>query len=336
MCKKWSVLLKEGSLWTEIDLRTHNKDMTLHDLTNFISRYGCESTRTLMLYGVFNQDYLCTRIKSVSLNNGDTNGAKSQEKIRHIDPTFMTQVLAVKCANLQTISLEYLDLSELNIGMFLGLAKLNSLYIKWCHLTDHWFNIDSATSLPSSLKNFSLIKSGTRLSIEDMGHICRLMPDLTSLAISQATSTLTNECVDLLVEKLDLLEKLELVNTLIDDAAILRICATPRLQRNLTHLNISMSSSITNNCLPAIGDNLTRLKSLYLTSCFGVSNFNLLLNLTNLTYMNVNNTSIDKDQIRNVLVPMLPKCEIEYGHEKMLNKKLMWTINGSRNSVCSF
>ena len=59
-------------------------------------------------------------------------------------------------------------------------------------------------------------------------------------------------------------------------------------------------------------------------------------NLNNLNYLNLNNTSIDKNEIKRTLLSMLPTTEIEYGHEKMLNRKLMWTINGSRNCVCSF
>ena len=97
-----------------------------------------------------------------------------------------------------------------------------------------------------------------------------------------------------------------------------------------------MSSKISNDCLNIIADNLRGLNTLYLTSCFGISNIKFLLNFKNLNYLNINNTSIDKHQIKENLLPHLPKCEIEYGHEKMLNRKLMWTINSSRNSVCSF
>jgi hypothetical protein len=333
--------LKEGSLWTEVDLRKYNKSLSLEDLKNLIKRYGCESTKVLMLYGVFNQDCLARKIENFKISQDTSGGVKKsslaqQEKIFYLDEYFMNEVLVFKCPNLKTISLEYLDLSHLNIGMFLSLKSLTSLYIKWCNINENWFqNSITGIKKENNLKDFYLIKTGT-LSHLDIIEICNIMPNLTSLSISQANSTIKNDSVDVIVEKLLNLEKLELVNTLIDDDAILKICNSAQLKRSLTHLNISMSSSITNSCLKAIGDNLTNIKSLYLTSCFGISDFNLLLNLVKLEYLNVNNTSIIKEHIRNVLVPMLPNCEIEYGHEKILNKKLTWTINGSRNSVCSF
>ena len=339
VCRKWSLLLKEGSLWNELDLRKQNKSLTLKDLKSLIKRYGCESTRALMLYGVFNQDQLAKKIRKFKIaeESSEENDSRAEnEQIFYLDQHFLSQLLAIKCSNLSTISLEYLDLSELNIGMFLNLRHLNSLYIKWCNIHASWFQcIDCPFQNETNIKKFYLIKTGT-LSYLDMIQICNIMPNLTCLSISQANSTLKNDSIDLIIEKLTNLQKLELVNTLLDDEAIFKICNSTNLKRSLTHLNVSMSSSLTNSCLSAIGQNLISLKSLYLTSCFGISNFNLLFNLKNLEYLNVNNTSIDKENIRNVLVGMLPKCEIEYAHEKILNKKLTWTINGSRNSVCSF
>lgn len=334
--------MKEGSLWTEIDLRKYNKSLSLEDLKNLIKRYGCESTKSLMLYGVFNQDSLAKKIENLKINQDNNNNIKKsslarQEKIFYLDEHFMNEILALHCPNINAISLEYLDLSDLNIVMFLSLKKLKSLNIKWCNInSENWFECSSANEMnhESNLKDFYLIKTGTQTH-ENVIQISNLMPNLKILSISQANSTLKNNSVDVIVKKLVKLEKLELINTLLDDDAILKICNSTELKRSLTHLNVSMSSSITNNCLLAIGD-LVYIKSLYLTSCFGISNFNLLLNLVKLDYLNVNNTSIDKEHIRNVLVPMLPNCEIEYGHEKILNKKLTWTINGSRNSVCSF
>lgn len=132
------------------------------------------------------------------------------------------------------------------------------------------------------------------------------------------------------------LENLSLNNTLITDESVFSICSSRSLCAHLKTLNLTRSSNLTNRCLEPIGTCLVNLKSLHLTSCFGISNALAIASFGQLNYLNLNNTSIDKEKIRECLVPVLKQCEIEFGHEKMLNRKLMWTINGSRNCVCSF
>ena len=225
--------------------------------------------------------------------------------------------------------------------MFFSFADLNTFSLKWCYSDDKWFRTEGGNKeslkRTTNIKHLHFIRSSSdKLAKQDMENICRQMPKLATLSIVQTKSTLTDEVVDLISKHCKNLESLDLVNTLMSDNAILSICASQSLCANLKHLNLSLSSRLSNNCLNFIGDNLKRLKSLNLTSCFGISNINLLQNLIHLNYLNINNTSLDKIAIRDHLVPMLPKCEIEFGHEKMLNRKLMWTINGSRNCVCSF
>jgi len=172
------------------------------------------------------------------------------------------------------------------------------------------------------------------LSNEDIQNICVAMPNLKSFVINQAESSIRDDSIYTICQSLVHLEELDLINTSITDQAVIFICNCQHMSFKLKRLNLSMSSQISNSCLPLITDCLTCLESLYLTSCFGISNLEYFVNLKHLTYLNINNTSIDKQRIKDYLLPLLPNCEIEHGHEKMLNKKLMWTINGSRNSLC--
>ena len=321
------MLIKDGSLWSEIDLKHYINILTLKNLKSFVKNYGCESSKTLALTGSYSQDY---KIK-LAKNGSDES---QNEKLFYLDSVFMNDILAYKCPNLRIISLEYLDLSDLKFEMFLQFINLESLSIKWCSLNENWFELTNCDSV-SNIKSFYLIKTGILLK-NDIESICKLMPKLTTLSLNQAQSSIQNDSIDIITNNLEHLEHLDLINTLIGDAAIASICSSSRLRKRLIHLNISMSSNITNDSLLAICENLSNLKSLYLTSCFGISNLNYFLNLNNLKYLNINNTSLDKTKIRELLLPMLPKCEIEYGFEKILNRKLMWTINGSRNCVCSF
>lgn len=160
---------------------------------------------------------------------------------------------------------------------------------------------------------------------------------LRTLCINQSQSSLGDDSVETIVAHMQHLESLSLNNTLITDAAVYSICSSAAMCARLKQLNLARSTSLSNRCLEWIGTSLVNLKSLHLTSCFGISNALAIAKFVGqLSYLNLNNTSIEKDKIREHLVPVLTQCEIEFGHEKMLNRKLMWTINGSRNCVCSF
>ena len=217
---------------------------------------------------------------------------------------------------------------------FKPLANLESICLKWCLIAEDWFN--TAGYLLINVKSLQLIRPGGvhLLTNNDIHNICEAMPHLKSFVLNQAESSIKDDSIETICQSLIHLEELDLINTSITDQALLLICNCEHMSFKLKRLNLSMSSQISNNCLPAITDSLPFLESLYLTSCFGISKLEYFVNLKHLTYLNINNTSIDKQRIKDYLLPLLPNCEIEHGHEKMLNKKLMWTINGSRNSLC--
>jgi len=321
VCSKWNKLCKDGSLWSIIDLRKYKTLLSLNDLSQVISTFGSASTKELLVHGNYVFDDLPTLM------------GKQQHLITRLDSNFFTKCLSLHCPNLSLISFEYLDLSKINMEHFNWLKKAETISLKWCQLNADWFKTEYGRFY--SMKNFYLIRTGL-LNINDIESICESMPNLITLTINQAQSSLGDDSIQVICKHLIKLEELDMVNTIISDNGILNICNSTHLCANLKRLNLTMSSKLSNNCLVLIAENLHRLNTLYLTSCFGISNIKFLQNLKNLNYLNLNNTSIDKDCIRDLLLPTLPKCEIEYGHEKMLNRKLMWTINSSRNCVCSF
>ena len=226
------------------------------------------------------------------------------------------------------------------IFLFLCFPNLKSLTLKWCNLGNQWFHSNEFDSKQDSklksLKSLNLFRNNCEIDLNATRNICYWAPNLTKFTLNQSNSSVRDDSVEVIVNKLHNLEELDLINTAITDQAIFAICESNSLSHSLTRLNLSMSSSISNNSLTVIAQKLINLKSLYLTSCFGISNLNSLLVMQNLIYLNINNTSIDKTRIKEVLLPTLSKCEVDYGHLKMLNHKLMYTINGSRNCVCSF
>jgi hypothetical protein len=307
-------------------------------LKEILNSHGTASSKELILSGNCNQDYWpCV---SQDLKSTHSSADSENEKLFYLDSQFILEVLSLKCLNLQRIQLEYLDLSMLRFDSFLCFPNLKSLTLKWCNLGDQWFHSDESESTYDaklkSLKSLNLFRNNCVINLYSTKSICRLVPNLTKLTINQSNSSIRDDSIEIIVNELHYLDELDLINTAITDQAIFTMCESNRLSKSLTRLNLSMSSSISNSSLTAIAQKLVNLKSLYLTSCFGISNLNSLLVMQNLIYLNINNTSIDKNRIKEVLLPTLPKCEVDYGHLKMLNHKLMYTINGSRNCVCSF
>jgi hypothetical protein len=324
-------MIKEPSLWIKIDLRQFKQNLSLNHLAKIIEIYGYKSTNEIILVGNYYQDRIVDR------NQLNSDGLP----LSYLDQNLMN-ILIKKCPNLTKINFEYLDLSDFNFDTFLSFIKLKELAFKWCNITKNWFDVSNHEKDENkiirhhgSINSLYLSRTGS-LNKSDIENICILMPNLKIFSISQSQSTISDDSIEIIVKYLKNLQELDLINTLISDDAIFTICRSVDLCQSLKRLNLCMSCSLSNNCLTAIADNLINLKTLYLTSCFGISNANLFTNLNKLVYLNLNNTSIDKNEIKRTLLPMLPTTEIEYGHEKMLNRKLMWTINGSRNCVCSF
>ncbi len=343
MCKKWYELIKDEMLWTKIDLVQYKQELNLKNLKQIIQNYGCASTKQFRLSGNLSQDKVLASSTNIIIPERDHSLYDDSRMVYYLDVEFFSTYLVQKaCPKLTHVYLEHVDLSQISFHSFYELKNVNTLSLKWCYMDNAWFRkgdnvATKSTECSSSLKHLYLIRSSSdQISHSDIEQMCIQMPHLTTLSITQTKSSLNDDHVDLIAKLCAKLECLELINTLINDNAIYSICTSKYLSKNLKHLNLSMSSSLSNTCLTFIGEHLKNLKSLHLTSCFGISNIKLFENLHNLNYLNLNNTSLDRNKIKEHLLPMLPKCEIEYGHEKMLNRKLMWTINGSRNCVCSF
>ena len=147
----------------------------------------------------------------------------------------------------------------------------------------------------SQIKNLYLIRTGL-LSSKDIEDICKSMPQLKTLSINQAVSTLGDDSIEIICKNLIKLQQLDLVNTVISDNAVSTICNSTHLCSNLNRLNLTMSSKISNDCLNIIADNLRGLNTLYLTSCFGISNIKFLLNFKNLF-----NCLVNKSLSKNVI-----------------------------------
>ncbi len=234
---------------------------------------------------------------------------KSVNKLLKLDDELFTQYLNIKCLNLNTIYFENIDLTDIKMNILGSFIHIESITLKWCLLNEHFFS--QTNSFFPKIKILHLIRSSI-LNESDLECICIKMPNLTSLAINQCESSINSESIEIICRYLLNLKELDLINTSINDQAILKICTSEHLCLNLVRLNLSMSSLISNTALMSISESLVNLKCLYLTSCFGISKIEYFVNLKHLNYLNINNTSIDKQKIKDYLLPLLPNCESMY------------------------
>ena len=234
---------------------------------------------------------------------------KSVNKLLKLDDAFFTQYLNIKCLNLKTIYFENIDLTDTKINILRSFIQIESITFKWCLLNENFFS--QTNNFFPKIKILHLIRSSI-LNEKDLECICIKMPNLTSLAINQCESSINSESIEIICRYLLNLKELDLINTSINDQAILKICTSEHLCLNLIRLNLSMSSLISNTALMSISESLINLKCLYLTSCFGISKIEYFVNLKHLNYLNINNTSIDKQKIKDYLLPLLPNCESKY------------------------
>ncbi len=299
-------------------MKSYKLKLNLAKLKAFIELYGTDALNEIYLSGNFDE------MKKYKDKD-------EFQQLYYLDEDFLG-LLIKKCKNLETISFEYFDLSELDFLMF-SFKYLKKLTIKWCNF-NLFINENNLITALTSIQSLNLIRVLTPITKSNFEMISKHMPNLASLSINEAKSSFTDDCVKYLLN-LFKLERLELINTLISDAAVYEMSKSIYLKMNLKHLNLSMSSKLTNLTLEMIGFNFYELNSLVLTSCFGFTNICHLEPLSKLKYLNVNNTSIDIKFILN-FIHNLSTCEVEYNHEKILSRKNNWTVNGSKNCVCSF
>jgi hypothetical protein len=313
VCKKWYGYAHDPLLWRKFDVKCF-KHVNLENLKTLIDLFGTESMKELNIQG--NYEHRSTR----SIN------------LRELDEEFWS-ILVNKSPNIEFITLEYLNLSNLNVKSLANFKSLAKLSLNWCHLNENWFECNSINSL-ENLISLKLVRVAS-LSNNDLKSIVKQIPNLKELTISETKSSLIDDSIKYLAN-LKQLETLELINTQITDESLREFCRSYNFSSKLTHLNLSMSSYLTNVSIKIIGNYFFNLKKLYLTSCFGLTDVTSLENLFKLNYLNLNNTSVSRIMVNSFKLRACDFCEIEYGHEKILYNKLAWTVNGSRNSVCSF
>ena len=313
--------MHDPSLWQILDLKSYKSKFNLNKLKSFINIYGTDALTELNLSGNFDE------IKKYDLKD-------ELKQLYYLDVDFLNR-LTSKSKNLEIISFEYFNLVELNMSMF-KFKYLKSLTFKWCTFNSliNEQALANSYQIFTNLQTLNLIRISTPITQYEVELISKLAPNLVNFTINEAKSSFNDDCVKYLLN-LFRLEKLELINTLITDLTIVELCKSVYLKMGLKHLNLSMSSKLSNMCLELIGSSFYELNSLWLTSCFGFTNIFLLENLSKLKYLNVNNTSIEKKLILN-FIQKLSTCEVEFNHEKILSSKFNWTINGSKNCVCSF
>lgn len=212
-----------------------------------------------------------------------------------IDSNFLFATVATRCTNLIRISLSQLILNSIRFEAILNaFPHLSELTIRNCKLDDTFCVISlTSRSGSSDLRSLELIRNEMEMNQRTIEAIFQLAPHLERITLNLIESTVADDSIQFICVNFVKLTHLGLINTMITDIGIDAICSSQIMRKNLVSLDLSRSNFIDNDCLIKIVHSLANLQSLYLRTCFGISNLDLFAKLEKLSCLDVNNTSID-------------------------------------------
>lgn len=274
----------------------------------------------------------------------------------HISIPQVQAILEQRCSDaLKTLAIEGENLQPSSISdSFLTYLSDNFSNLTFLHLQAFNLAFVSLKAFPSSLKRLELLNCMFQNDFFDVLKTETVFPKLEYLDISmnvgltddhlerishvKTLKTLimkqnrNHDVTDLGAKylcQLPNLESLDVANTGITDQGVeTMVAAFPKLRK----LNISMLK-LTNLAISALGNYSKKLEMLILNQVFGVSNIMPLASLPFLTYINVNNTSVERETVMDFR-KQNPKCTIDFKFERYLKSRAGSAITVSDGRFC--
>jgi hypothetical protein len=123
-------------MWSIIDLRDYKRELSLDDVKQVILHFGSTSTKELIICGNFTFDYV-PMLEYPRFPKTE----KKKIIIEKLDADFINDSLLIQCPNLNLISLEYLDLTQVEFSNISELKQLKTFSLRWCDIPSNWFEV---------------------------------------------------------------------------------------------------------------------------------------------------------------------------------------------------
>jgi len=131
------------------------------------------------------------------------------------------------------------------------------------------------------------------------------------------------------LSKLKNINSLDITNTGITDQGVdYMVTGLPKLRR----LNLSMLK-LSNLTITALGNYSRDLEKLILNQVFGVSDIMPLVNLPHISYININNTSVERETVMSFRLQN-PNCLIDFKSENYLKSRQGMTVTVNDGRFC--
>jgi len=274
----------------------------------------------------------------------------------HLSIPQVQAIITQRCSDaLKTLAIEGENLQPSSISnSFLTFLSDNFSNLTFLHLQAFNLAFISLCTFPPCLKRLELLncmfqqdffdvlkteKTFPKLEYLDVSMNAGLTDDhLERLSFIKTLKTLimkqnrNHEITDLGAKHLSRLkhiESLDIANTGITDQGVdYLVAALPKLRK----LNISMLK-LTNLAITALGNYSKNLEMLILNQVFGVSDIMPLATLPFLMYINVNNTSVERETVVDFRLQN-PKCTIDFKFERYLKSRAGQAITVSDGRFC--
>jgi len=274
----------------------------------------------------------------------------------HISIPQVQAILEQRCSDaLKTLAIEGENLQPSAISnSFLNYLSENYSNLTFLHLQAFNVAFVSLKTFPPSLKRLEFLNCMFEKDFFDVLKTENVFPKLEYLDISMNVG-LTDDHLERIsyikplktlimkqnrnhditdlgaqyISRLKNIDSLDVANTGITDQGVeTMVAALPKLRK----LNISMLK-LTNLAITALGNYSTKLEMLILNQVFGVSNIMPLASLPYIMYINVNNTSVERETVADFR-QQNPKCTIDFKFERYLKTRAGSAITVSDGRFC--
>jgi len=293
--KSWKALSQDPVLWRFIDFRPYH--MSIDQVQTVLAQRCSDALRTLLIEG--------ENLQPSSISDS------------------FFSFLSNSFSNLTLLHLESFNLAFVSLNTFP--PSLRRLGLKACLFPQEFFDKLKTENIFPKLEHLD-VSMNAGLTDHHMERISYIK-SLKTLIMKQNRNHDVTDLGARHLARLKNIDSLDVTNTGITDQGVdYMVTGLPKLRR----LNLSMLK-LSNLTITALGNYSRDLEILVLNQVFGVSDIMPLVGLPHISYINVNNTSVERETVMTFRLQN-PKCVIDFKFENYLKSRrgMSVTVNDGR------
>jgi len=297
VCQSWKTLSQDPVLWRFLDLRRY--PLSIDQVQRLLASRCSDSLRTLAVQGL--------NLEPSSISDS------------------FFSFLSASFSNLALLHLEDFNLTFISLSTFP--PSLKKLGLVSCIFPHEFFDKLKTDNIFPKLEYLD-VSMNAGLTDHHMERISYIK-SLKTLIMKQNRNHEVTDIGAKHLSKLKNINSLDITNTGITDQGVdYMVTGLPKLRR----LNLSMLK-LSNLTITALGNYSRDLEKLILNQVFGVSDIMPLVNLPHISYININNTSVERETVMSFRLQN-PNCLIDFKSENYLKSRQGMTVTVNDGRFC--